>query len=173
MIEIMLAVTLFAIGLAAVAGLQYRTAAANTLANDYTNGLALAESYLTEVQTQATAWTGTNTPAALSVSRGEWFTPTGWSSSRVDVSRLAEGNSDARRAVFCVHYRVDDIIAGTLVRVTARAAWARADSRDLQSCAVTTVNSALDLNRASSGAGDPGGPTMRATMVSTLMRENQ
>jgi prepilin-type N-terminal cleavage/methylation domain-containing protein len=173
LIEIMVAVVVFAFSVAGLMTLLTASMRANASAIDGTNAIGIADSYVETVRTAALAWTGDRPLAdeapVLNVAPGTWtipVAPSAWSDELPhDPEGRVAGAANARKAIFCVHYRTrwGGSMAGSSdeVELLVRVSYSADGDESWESCDPAFVEEQL-------GAGG----TARAIILPTVLRKN-
>jgi prepilin-type N-terminal cleavage/methylation domain-containing protein len=173
LIEIMIAVTVFLIAVAGLLAMLFTSMRANASAAEGTNAVGIAEGFLEEVRLRQMGWTGSAAIAVqapeLAVDLDVWHAPAlgTWAGTEPrDLQGRAMDTTGARKAIYCVSYRVHQdqglaIADADEARVLVRVAFTADGSEAWADCAPETVAAALEL-----------GGNARAVILSALIRRN-
>lgn len=142
LVELMMALTVFAIGVTGIAAMQKVTVSANAHAKTLAIATHIAQSWEDQLAADATLWgpAATGTTGTRWLAEGEWTRPANVPSSDATFGATfdALGNftTDPAEVFFCTHVRLTRIHAGTvelpgngMFRTEVRVFWPRAGRR--------------------------------------------
>ncbi|MEE2789642.1 MAG: prepilin-type N-terminal cleavage/methylation domain-containing protein [Myxococcota bacterium] len=152
-IEVLIAISVAAIGFAAIFSLQIASMQANMTARDLTGAIGLAERYVEVLRRDSYLWDGTQRPAPrLNQSFGDWHVLTPFP---VDQNGRASAENDVdfgseflSRQRYCVHYWMNgftNLYAG-LLSIRVRVVWPRSALNTTGLDQMCTVDGARAFN---------------------------
>ncbi|MBN1609345.1 MAG: prepilin-type N-terminal cleavage/methylation domain-containing protein [Polyangiaceae bacterium] len=135
-VELMIALTVFAIGVSGIIATQKVTVAANQHAKNLAIATSIAQAWQDQLAVDATYWTpdGTTQPDWLTSNNGAWFRPEYKGARNFGAAFDALGNvvddtADPNAAQFCTHLRLTLLYPQTggngLMRTEVRVFWRR------------------------------------------------
>jgi prepilin-type N-terminal cleavage/methylation domain-containing protein len=135
-VELMIALTVFAIGVSGIIATQKVTVAANQHAKNLAIATGIAQAWQDQLAVDATYWRpdGTTQPTWLTVGNGTWFRPAFSADRQFGAAFDALGNvvddgADLTQAHFCTHLRLTLLYPQTggngLMRTEVRVFWRR------------------------------------------------
>lgn len=153
LIEIMVALTVFAIAVAGLLALLFSSVRANASAAEGAAATGIAERFLEEFRFRQSGWIGVlgldvEAPD-LDVTENEWTQPPAWSPWNDNTQAFDQEGGTARKRIYCVHYRVQALPPGTApatattMQVTVRVAYTADGSESWPDCQPATVDAAL------------------------------
>lgn len=137
-IELVMAMGVFAIGITGISAMQAATSASNRHAKNLAIANAIAKTWHEELAVDATQWTIQNDVIGLAqtnwvkqVELGDlgaapWFLPTTVGTMGASFDALGNFTTDAAQAVFCTHVRLTRLIrtqGSGLIRADVRVFW--------------------------------------------------
>lgn len=165
-IELVMAMAVFAIGVTGIAAMQSATTASNRHAKNIAVASAIAKTWQEELAVDATRWTAVNTAIGLANTNwvrlftdddGAWFLPDTVGTMGASFDALGNFTANASDVVFCTHLRLTRLIqseGSQLVRAQVRVFWPK-HGHDWETNNYCTPGAGTNLRNYVPGSNDP------------------